>query len=125
MEPFDLDALASAKAEALDEGLAFTFHGTEFTCPPVGEFAWDTLERLDENLRAGLSDLLGAQADKFWEFQPSVVEVWALRDELIQRYAGAIAGESAASPVSGNRASRRSRQRSPKPTQASAKAPSP
>lgn len=121
---FNLDELAAARAEALADGETFTFRDTEFTLPPPGEFTWSDLELLDADLRAGLTKLLGGMADKFWEFEPTIVEVSVLRDQLIEQLSGAMVGESSASHSSSNRAGRRARQRSQDRTQASAKAPS-
>jgi hypothetical protein len=112
VEPFDLDAV-SAKAEATGDGPRFTFRGTEFSCLPISEFRYTTLELLDSNLREGLTELLGPQAEKFWAFQPMVLEVITLKEELVARYGGALAGESAASRASSKKSSGRSRQPSP------------
>lgn len=124
MEPFDLDAAAALRAEATGEGPQFTFRGVSFTMIPLGEMDWSLLELLDANMRQGLTALLGGQADKFWELKPTVIEVMTLREEMIARYGGGLAGESEASSTSSVRTAKRSKQPSPRTSRPSAAATS-
>lgn len=118
MEPLDIEQMARARAEASGAGLSFELRGTTFEMIPLSELLFEQLELLDADLRSGITELLGPQAEKFWEQKPTAVEMMMLREQTIGFYARGAAGESAASRVSSKQSSRRSRPAS-KPTTAS------
>jgi hypothetical protein len=105
-----LEAAVRAKAEAAGEGPTYELRGTTFTFPALADVAFSHLELLEQHVRPGLTALLDGQAEKFWEMEPSALEVLSLRDLIVDDYTGMLAGESPASRATSKRTSKRSRQ---------------
>lgn len=124
MEPLNVDEMVAAKAEVLDETLSFVFRGATFNLPPIREVTYSQFEQLDVNVKEGITAILGAQAEKFWEFDPTAVEVVVVHDALLTLFTGALVGESGASTSSSRKRGGSSRRPSRAPTRTSAQATS-
>lgn len=118
MANIDLDAARAARAEAKHEPNTVTFGGETFELP--AEVTFDTIEvLLTGNLREGISRILGDHAEFFWKQEPTVGDMQALTDGLIEAYTGHTVGESLASSASSANGTKRSRRRSPATTASS------
>lgn len=82
---FDLDAVSAARREAAGVGFTFVWHGEEYECLPAKEWPITVTSALATgDLVGGITEILGADGQRFIDTKPTAGDVEALLTALAE-----------------------------------------